>query len=75
MKKIVERHLVVTLAFAAGAALILALILALDAAGAGGELTYGVEDWLAVSKSVIGLAALAGAMVDATRWAGTQLWP
>ncbi|MDJ0905592.1 MAG: hypothetical protein QNI96_06200 [Woeseiaceae bacterium] len=75
MKTIVEGHLGVTLAFAAGAALILALILGLDAAGAGGELTYGIKDWPAVSKSAVGLAALTGAMVDATRWAGTQLWP
>jgi cytochrome c biogenesis protein CcdA len=74
MKTVVEKHLGVTLAFAAGAALILVLIVALDAAGAGGEFTRGVEDWTAVARSIVGVALLAGIMVDAMRWAGTQLW-
>ena len=75
MKTVVEKHLGVTLAFAVGAALIMVLIVALDAAGAGGEFTRGVEDWIAVGKSIVGVALLAGIMVDAMRWAGTQLWP
>lgn len=75
MKKVAEKHLGVTLAFAVSAALILVVIGALDAAGAGGEFTRGVEDWTAVGRSVVGVALLAGIMVDAMRWAGTQLWP
>ena len=75
MKTIAEKHLGVTLAFAAGAALILALIVGLDAAGAGGEFTRGVEDWTAGGRSVVGVALLTGIMVDAMRWAGAQFWP
>jgi hypothetical protein len=75
MKTVIERHLGVTLAFAVGAFLIVALLFALDAAGAGGDLTRGVDNWLAVGRSIIGTAALAGIIVDALRWIGVRHWP
>lgn len=75
MKTVIEKHLGVTLAFAAGASLIVALLFALDAAGAGGDLTRGVANWSAVGRSIIGTAALAGIIVDALRWMGARHLP
>ena len=64
-----------TFAFAAGASLIVALLFALDGAGAGGNLTRGVDNWLAVGRSIVGTATLAGIVVDALRWIGARHWP
>ena len=75
MKTVIEQHLGVTLAFAASASLIVALLFVLDAAGAGGNLTRGVDNWLAVGRSIVGTAALAGIIVDALRWIGARHWP
>lgn len=75
MKTVIEKYLGVTLAFAAGAALIVALLFALDAAGAGGDLTRGVTNWSTVGRLIIGTAAMAGVIVDALRWVGARHMP
>ena len=75
MRTVIERYFSVTLAFAAGTSLIVVLLLALDAAGSGGDLTRGVDNWWAVARSIIGTAALAGIIVDALRWIGARYWP
>jgi hypothetical protein len=74
MKTVIEKHFGVTLAFAAGSSVIVALLVALDAAGAGGDWTRGVDNWSAVGRSIIGTAALAGIVVDALRWIGVRQW-
>lgn len=75
MKTVIQKNLTVTLAFALGAILIFAGLIALYALGAGGELVLSVKDWGAVGRSIIGTSLLAGLVVDAMRWAGAHLWP
>lgn len=75
MKSTTPNLLGVTIAFSLGAVAGFGLLYGLDAMGLGGDLTRGVDDWLAQAVAIIGIAAVAGAMVDLLRFVGTSVWP
>lgn len=75
MQTVNEKVPGVTLAFAATAVLVVVLLVGLDAAGAGGDFTRGVDNWPAVGAAIIGTSTMAGAVVDVLRWIGNRLWP